>query len=198
MMNVYLSPDSLSAAKKMLIGCHQGFPKAMSRALNKTVDGAATEMVGLIRSRYNIKATALRKRLKKSKSTYANLRASITSTGYGLHLTDVTGTRPTKKGVSVDVKKATGRKLITHAFIRPGRNSGKMIVFLRDRVSGTSVVGAGSGVRAGRYPISALYVSDPEILYNSKENWPDLSGEIQKRLDKNFDHEIDVVLKGYA
>jgi hypothetical protein len=147
MMNVYLSPDSLSAAKKMLIGCHQGSQKRCRGLSTRPLTARQPKWWGLIRSRYNIKATALRKRLKKSKSTYANLRASITSTGYGLHLTDVTGTRPTKKGVSVDVKKATGRKLITHAFIRPGRNSGKMIVFLRDRVSGTSVVGAGSGVR---------------------------------------------------
>ena len=50
----------------------------------------------------------------------------------------------------------------------------------------------------GRDPIKALYASDPEILYNTAENWPEIQSRAQKRLDENFEHEVDVVLKGYA
>lgn len=188
-MEVYLDKNDLSEAQRMLYGYKNGFPKAMSRALNKTVTGIRTDMVSLLRSRYNIKATALRKRIVIVRATYAKLAASATSSGQRIHLTDVAGTRQTKKGVSVDVKKSTGRKLIPSAFIARGQRSGKLMVFRRAESGGKMV---------GRTPIEARYASYPEELYNTGENWPDLQKAAQKRLDDNFQHEVDVVLKGFA
>lgn len=197
-MEIRLDKADLNRAKRMLADCKNGFPKAFYRTLNKTAANTKTDMVTLVRDRYNFKAAAIRKRINVYRCpSYAALRATVRSVGPGIHLTDVAGTRQTKKGVTVDVKKSTGRHLIPHAFIAPGRTSKKKIVFIRDFVSGTRVVKSG-GVMAKRYPISPIYASHPEVVYNTDENWPNVQKNADSRLKENFSHEVDVILKGIA
>ena len=188
-MQVYLDKQDLADAQKYLSGIKSGFPKAFSRALNKTTVTVKTGMIAALRSKYNYKAAALRKRFKIHKATYANLYAYVRSTGVGVHLTDIATTRPTLKGVTVNVKKSTGRKLLAHAFIAPGTKSGKQIVFLRALEGGRMV---------GRLPVKAKYATDPELLYSSGTIWPTIQRDASATLDKNFKHEVDVVLKGIA
>lgn len=173
----------------MLKGFKNGFPKALTRSMNTTIDGIATDMVSLLRTRYNYKATPLRARLTKDKARYTKLSGSVTSKGKDVHLIDVLGTRQTQKGVSVNVKKATGRQLIPHAFIPKSKKLKKKIVFIRSEESGKLVP---------RYPIEARYAPHPETLYNTGPNWEYLRKKANARMDKNFAKEIDVILKGYA
>jgi hypothetical protein len=188
-MEIRLDKSDLNRAKRMLADCKNGFPKAFSRALNKTTTGTRTDMVDLVRSDYNYKATAIRKRISVQKSTQAVLSAAVRSSGGSVHLTDIATTRQTKKGVTVNVKKSTGRQLIPRAFIRPAKRSGKKIVFRRQEQNGRMV---------GRLPIEARYASHPEIIYNTPENWNKLEKSSGARLNKNFAHEVDVILKGIA
>ena len=188
-MEIRLSQKDLDDARLMLLGIDKGFPKAFSRALNKAVEGTRTDMVALVRKDYNYKAAAVRKRISLQKATYAVLNAAVRSSGGEVHLTDIAGTRQTKKGVSVNVKKSTGRKLIPRAFIRPGRRSKKQIVFRRRMVGGKMV---------GRTPIDARYTSHPEQIYNTPENWAQLEKAAVIRLNKNFAHEVDAILKGFS
>jgi hypothetical protein len=180
----------LEDVKKLLADVKNGFPKAFSRALNKSATGTRTDMVNLARREYNYRAAYVRDRTSVNKATYSRLTASVESVGPGVHLTDMLGTRALKKkGVSVNVKKSTGKEVLSHAFIAHGRNSGKEIVFERALENGTPV---------GRYDIVALYAPHPELVYNSKDNWAELNAGARKRLDVNLDHEVDVILKGIA
>lgn len=184
---IKMSGVDLAKAKAALIGIENGFPKAFARALNKSAAGTKTDMVNLTREDYNYKAAHVRSRISVNKATFSRLSASTRSVGPATHLTDLIGTKQTKAGLSVDVKKSTGRQKIKHGFLNKGRASGKLIAFRREVVN---------GVRAPRYPIEALYAPHPETIYNTPENWKRLSREASARLDSNIDHEVDVVLKG--
>ena len=205
-MQVSLNKSSLGKAKLMLYGFKNGFPKAFSRSLNKTVSGTRTDMVKLVRRDYNYKAAAVRKRITVEKATYAKLSASVKSTGGSVQLSDVAGTRQTKKGVSVNVKKSTGIQLIPRAFKAPGRRSGKDIVFRRPgnpRGQHENLYGRygppGSGGKIGsRARLDTFSAPHPELVYNTPENWKKLQKAAGDRLNANFAHEVDVVLKGIA
>ena len=189
-MDVKISKSDLNRAERMLSGIKSGFPKAFKRTLDKTATGTKTDMVAFVRERYNYKAKALRERITVYKCpSYKHLKSSIRSVGPGVHLTDIAQTRQTGRGVTVNVKKATGRKLIPHAFIAPGRHSGKKIVFIRETIRGK---------RVSRYPISPIYASHPEVVYSTDENWPKIERLADARFRNNFDHEVEVVLKGIA
>ncbi|WP_319406178.1 phage tail protein [uncultured Desulfosarcina sp.] len=186
---VKLSESDLNDAKRALIGIENGFPRAFARALNKSVAGVRTDMVSLAREDYNFKAAAVRKRISIHKAYVSRLTAKAVSVGPGVHLTDFVGTRQTNTGLSVDVKKSTGRKAIRHGFLNKSPKSGKLLAMRRATVNGR---------RVPRYPIETLYGPHPEVVYNTGPNWAKLQKSADERLNKNFAHEIDVLLKGVA
>ena len=188
-IQIYFDQTSVNAAKSTLDGIKGGLPRATARALNDTFTGVRTDMVALIRAKYNHKATDLRARISIVKASANSLAGLVQSKGRAYHLTDVATTTQTKKGVTVNVKKSTGRKLIPSAFINVGKKSGKKIVFRRVEHGGKMV---------GRYPIEAKYAPHPEIIYNTPENWLELQEKAKVRLDKNFTHEVDAIINGYA
>ena len=191
-MHLNLNKTDVENAERMLKGLKDGFPKVMARSLNKTTMQLKTAMIKLIRTRYNYKAKTLRDRFQIQKATYTHQSASLKSSGYGVHLSDIVGTRflaKSRQGIKVNVKKATGVKRLPHALMAKGVGSGKIIVFQRADSGGRMVK---------RLPIKAQYAPNPEVLYNSHQNWPDLAAEGKKILNKNFAHELDVVLKGIA
>lgn len=166
--------DQVQADLRQLAG---EMPHIAVRALNKTMTGVKTDMVNVVREGYNFKAKALKKRISISKATRASIQGHVQSKGRLIHLTDIAGTRQTKRGVSVNVRKDTGRQLIPGAFINVGRYSGKKIVFRR--------------TGAARYPIEARYAPHPEHVYNAPHNWAKIQGKAAERLDKNIGREID-------
>jgi hypothetical protein len=201
---------SVAEAKHALDGIKEGLiTKATVRALNKTCDGVRTDLVALIRKDYNHKAEAIRKRIWIDRASAAKPSCQVVSRGRSIHLTDIATTAETTKGVTVNVKKNTGRRLLRSAFVAASKVSGKRMVFWRVRADDsekghTVVVGkskgtSGSRVRlVGQYPIKSLYAPHPEIIYNTDENWPTIQNQAQARLDKNFAHEVTALLKGYA
>ena len=171
--------DQVQADLRQLAG---EMPHVAVRALNKTMTGVKTDMVNVVREGYNFKAGALKKRMRISKANRASIQGYVQSKGRPMHLTDIAGTRQTKSGVSVNVRKSTGRQLIPRAFINVGRNSGKKLVFRRAEEGGQMVA---------RYPIEARYAPHPEHVYNAPHNWAKIQGKAAERLDKNIGREID-------
>jgi len=184
-----IDTDDLSAAQDRLQKLSKKTPYVAVRAVNKAMTGVKTDMVKVARADYNYKSTALRKRIKVQKANIANISGFVQSKGGQVHLTDVAGTRETKKGVSVNVKKSTGRQIIEKAFIAHGKNSGKEIVFQRKTKN---------GVMVPRYPIKAISTAHPEIIYNTNEVWKKLAGSISERLNKNINREIDAEYRKQA
>jgi len=186
MDKISIDTADLERARSDLNSLANEMPHVAVRALNKAMTGVKTDIVSIIRDNYNYKATALRKRITITKATRTNVRGFVQSKGGPVHLTDITGTRQTKKGISVDVRKDTGRRLIPRAFKASGRHSGKEIVFRRE--------GDPPGQTArlvSRYPIRAITTAHPEVLYNAPHNWAKIQSKAAERLDTNIEREID-------
>jgi hypothetical protein len=199
-IQIYFDQTSVNAAKSTLDGIKGGLPRATARALNDTFTGVRTDMVALIRDKYNHKAGAIRSRITIAKASANSLFGLVQSKGRSFNLIDVAGTSPSqlprdgkykkpRLGISVNVKKSTGRKIIIGSFLASGKASNKVLVFQRAKIGNTIV---------GRYPIKAIAAPHPEIIYNTPENWLELQGKAKVRLDKNFAHEVDAIIKGYA
>jgi len=183
--------QELERAQRDLKNLAREQPKVASRALNKSLTGTKTDMKKVIREDYSFKARALEKRINVKKANKGRLNGHILSKGKPVHLTDLAGTKQTKKGVKVNVKKSTGRQLIPSAFIRKGKYSGKKIVLQRTDDPGKSRRTEPSY----RYPVKAIYAPHPEILYNEDHNWTKIQDAAAKRIDKNMAREQDAELR---
>jgi hypothetical protein len=178
-------------------------PNVAVRVINKATTGVKTDLVAIIRDRYNYKAAALRKRLTIAKATRSSIQGHVQSKGGTVPLTDITGTNQTQRGVSVNVKKDTGRQLIPRAFIARGRGSGKLIVLRRPgdpRGQYASLYPRygpkGSGGKPGsRARLDWFDTAHPEVLYNAPENWARISDSAKQRLDTNIQRELDAELR---
>lgn len=187
-MDITTSNKDIEQAQRDIKDLSAVMPKVAVRVLNKSMTGTKTDAVNIVRSEYNFKAASLKKRMKVYRASRSSLAGKVTSKGKVFHLTDLTGTRQTKKGVTVDVKKSTGRLLIPRAFIRPGQNSEKRIVFRRMEKGGEMV---------GRYPIGARTAPFPEDIYNTPENWAKIKKAVAERIDKNIDREVSAEFRKY-
>ena len=174
--------DDLAQAQKDLQRLGYEMPAVAVRALNKAMTGTKTDMKAVVRADYNYKAATLEKRISISRANRASIQGHIRSKGGRVHLTDIAGTKQTKKGVTVNVRKSTGRQLIPRAFINVGRNSGKKLVFRRAEEGGQMVA---------RYPIEVRDTAHPEVIYNAPHNWAKIQSKAAERLDTNIEREID-------
>lgn len=176
----------LLKAHTMLSHIENGAPRAISNALNRTIDGVKTDVVREVVAQYDIKPGAVRKIITVKKSYPTYLTASIGSAGSPIPLIQfsVNPSKPTKvKGlwapVSVSVKRSGG-KTILGAFVARA-SSGKVAVMAR--------------VGKERLPIKELF--GPAI--------PQMMGEpmvkeriminAEERFTKRIDHEVAWLLE---
>lgn len=194
-MNIQINQGDLFRVHAMLSGIKNGVPRVIMRSVNKTMPGVRTDIVAEVRKSQNVKAGAVRKQIKVNKASVTDLRASVDvgrdafgrpvyGRGLGLPIIGYSGPRQTKKGVTVEIRKGQGRKLVKGAFVATMK-SGHKGVFkrrgssrLRDRVE----------------PIKELFTTSvPDALSNG----PALATVMVKgqvRLDKNINHETDYLL----
>jgi|GEM_PF-6062557 len=97
------------------------------------------------------------------------------------HVTEFSGTGQTRKGVKVSVLKHGGRKLIPHAFIGQGRNSGKAIAFVR--------------TGRGRYPLRAIYSTGGFQFLLRGESTDKLRSFVDDRIIRITMHEVEYRLR---
>lgn len=185
---VGVSLEDIEAAREALEGIRNGFVRAYARALNTASEGVRTDMVAMARDSYTFRADAVRARIQINRASWSNLTASVESRGGAVHLTDFLGTRQISTGLSVDIKRSTGRQYIRHAFKNFAR-SGKELALRRQVIDGR---------RVARYPVEALYGPHPEVVYNTPENWDTLEDQADSRLEAAFAHEVDGVLRQYS
>lgn len=159
--------------------------RAIVRAMNRTAKGSRTDISREIRAKVNIKAADVKDGISLWLANKNKLGVTIRIKGSRRRLY-LFGARQTKTGVSVQVYKAKGRKIIPHAFINKGRQSGRQDVFWR--------ASAGGGKLVGRYPIYTRYgLALPEAFeWTSREA---VEEQARVRLKKNLEHEIDYLLQ---
>ena len=183
------------------------YPKAAVRAVNAAMKGTVTDMKTIMRASYMFKAGDISKRIRISRAKIHATKGFIESKGRGINLTDVTGTRQTKKGVSVKSKRS-GTAIIPSAFIQTMK-SGKQVVLRRPTIlggiryprygkEGTGGLVTAKGKKKLKARLEWFETMRPEFLYNTKDNWKILGVAIKERVDENIKRETDSELRKLA
>lgn len=144
MIEILMDKRDLAVLLDKLSDLPKGIEIATSRAINKTLTSTRAEMVRVIRANYAIKAGDVRSALRITRSTPAKMEGSVAGEGSpGVPLVkfartkQVPSTKRTKGGgytprvgISILVKKSTGRVTIPGAFIAR-MSSGHVGAFIR-------------------------------------------------------------------
>ncbi|TEB13367.1 phage tail protein [Pelotomaculum propionicicum] len=168
--------------------CAKQAPKAIMRALNRSVENARTNVVSSATEEYYVSATAVRKTITITKATEARLRVKVHSKDTGRELIDFK-VSPKNPGLKrppavqrVGVKKGSGLKDLPGAFVRKGIKTGKPHVLKR--------------TTSKRYPINVKYgISVPQMI-GSKKVRLRIENEARAIFEKRLDHEISRILGG--
>lgn len=131
------------------------YKKALVRVLTRVGTGVRKDGVAVVTKRYTLKQAKVRAAFKTRNPSFSNPRVHIYVSGpRALHLSDWDA-RQGQNGVSARIRKDTPKSFIRSAFIVPGKNSGKPIVFRR--------------VGTSRKDIKAVYsTTGLEILANAR------------------------------
>ncbi len=140
-------------------------PRRFKRGVRRAMVVARRKTHTALRRRasrdYNIKIRSLTKAVSNGRFDVQQGLFSFVGSTRPFSLMEFRGTRQLKRGVKATVKGET--TLFRHAFIRPGRRSGKRLVF--ERV-------LEDGKRVSRYPISAIVGPSAADMLNRPE-WDD-------------------------
>jgi bifunctional DNA-binding transcriptional regulator/antitoxin component of YhaV-PrlF toxin-antitoxin module len=189
---IRISAEQLKKAKRDLKSIAKEVPKIYTRALNRSIAAARTELSTETRKRYNIKHGDILKaaNIKKAESTKQSLMASIRIKSTRRELAQfkvspkdpIRGKKP-PKFLKVGVMKP-GLKKLPGAFLQRGKKSGKVHVLKR---AGRS-----------RYPILMKYgPSIPEMAGNDKI-MAVTEARAKEIFLKRVDHEMNRALEKVA
>ncbi|MBP2654247.1 MAG: hypothetical protein H6Q73_1816 [Firmicutes bacterium] len=181
---IELNAEGIAKAHVLLSHIENGASKAISAALNRTVDGVKTDVTRKVAETYDIKAKDVRASLKAQKSTMATLNASVSGKGSPIPLIKFRVT-PNKLG-----QQRTGTVLRASA----KRSGGKPIpgAFLAQFKS--AHIGVMQRVGKNRLPVKELYgPAVPQMMSENKVRQYVMDGA-NDRFEKRLDHEIERLL----
>lgn len=152
----------------------RAFRLAISSAINKTIKKADTAAGRAVRAIYNIKARDLKKAVRIIKSNSNKLEGRSQIIGQRLRLFYF-GAKQNKTGVSVRIRKDSGRKTVKSAFIAT-MPSGLKNAFRRQTKA--------------RLPIQSLTTLDPASMYDNQGE-KQFDKTIKTDLGRIFDQEFN-------
>ncbi len=132
-IQIKIDEASLKEAQRILRTAPRAFPRVMRRAINRTVDMAATDLKRRTADQINLPKGEVSKGIGKRKASYANLSGAVYAKSHRPALTKFKGTRQLKRGVKYRIG-AEGFKMILHGFIAT-MTSGHRGVFLRKDIA---------------------------------------------------------------
>lgn len=147
------------------------YKKALNRTLNDVGAKAKTQATRAVRQRYNINAKTLKENMQVRRSRYNSLSYALQIESRRRNIINF-GARKVKKGVSVRVKKTSGRKVIKGAFI--GNNGRTVFKRVKDK----------------RLPIKALKTLSIPQMFN-KEVMKEVDKDASSNFNKRFRHHFD-------
>lgn len=200
--SIKIDESDLKNVRDMLSDMKDAGTKVIVRALNKTLTGVKTDALSAIRAEITASKKAVDGTFRIEKAGSARLQASISSTGTPLPLSEYSA-RQTKKGVSVQVKRTSPRKVIRGTFITTMK-SGHKGVFWREwhgygagwieEATKRRNLHYGKLPKIYRLPIKQLYGPRvPDIMSNDPVMKVILS-RAGERLHSNLAHETDYEL----
>ena len=180
-VDIVFDKKKMEMAQAMLSGIKNGFPKAVSRAINRTAATKNVQASKLIKKEYTIKGGT---KGTVTKATTSMLAGNINFKGRPRLLRNFS-MGITKKGITARVKRSSGRRLIPRTFIRPLVGSNVPGVLQRKK-------------GAARYPIEVLHGPSLPQMAGNVNVQPEVEKFIQEKMDERLNHEVDALLKGYA
>ncbi len=153
---------------------------ALVPAINRATAQARTAGIRETTKRYTLKAKTVREKTAIRKASRSRLASSIIIKSYRMSLLRYS-TRQVRKGLSVNVKQSTGRKLIKSGFIATA-NTGRS-AFIRERSPGGKRL-------VGRLPIRALTGPAVPQLMGSRDVIASIRNTANTTLEKRFNYEL--------
>lgn len=205
---IRINEADLQAAQQFFNQLGNESDTALYRAINKTLTGVKTDAADIVYQDLNLTKTRIKKNMKIRKAFAKQLNGSFISIGKPINLASFGGTRQTKKGLSVKVKRAGTRSIIRHAFLwERATQSGTMAktAFWRDYTGErakppklgpvpTKRYGILKG-RADRYrTIETLQGPRIEDILGKPANLTLLNKKAGERFVKNAEHEVDYIM----
>lgn len=179
----------IDKALKELAHIKDGTPRAVSAALNKTATGAKTDIKRLVVADYFVKQKDVGETLSIKKASPGNLTATVITAGSVIPLIKFRVSRRTpptpKRGVKVNVKRDGNGGIA---------GKGGQKGFLAAMHSGHTGIFVRAG--KGRFPIKELM--GPAVPSMVNKHIEEINTKVQARLDKNMDHEIDRIERGFG
>jgi len=197
MMTVALDTGDLQAVRLLLNAIPEGNQRARTRAINRTLAGARTDATTEVYKELNLTKTRIRKDFKIFRASRAWPHGQLQSKGKPVGVASFSGTRQTKKGVSVKIKRRGSRELLKHAFIATVKKARG--AFWRDYGLKRAKYKPGKpyGRMPERYRLPIHRLSGPRIQDILGDNRV-MARVMQKagaRYEKNYAHEIDYLLR---
>ena len=182
-LGLKLDEKSVLKAQEKLKDVQDGYEKACSRAINRTLQGMRKDAVQLTREEYTVKATPLRKSITIKRANAKNLNGTFISRGERLGLmhfnvrpqTDTTGNK--RRKVRAEVKRGE-RFEVPRGFVW-NRN-----VFQR--------------VGRERLPIDRQTGRSAPEMMEDDAVFDSLADGANQKLKKRLAHETEAILRGFT
>lgn len=193
-VSVKLDERSIAEAKYILRAIPRAWPRVARRAINRTVDSAATDLKRKASEQIVLKKSEIAKGIGKHKASYANLTGSIDTTAYRPGLIRFPGTKEKRPhGVSYRISRTEGRKVLPHGF-EATMPSGHRGAFLR-----SSYATGSYKPMASKPAKEAIHEAHGPSIWQVIANTPGLLDSAQQRagdqLGKNINDQIGVELR---
>ena len=200
-MNIELNKEQMADIEAMFKDFPGGAIKATCRAINRSLETGKTLAAKEIGMRLNVTQTRIKQDMKLSKAYFANPVGRIDSVGKPVSLTTFTGTRPTLKGVSVNVLTTTPRTVLKHAFINYANNA--LQVFWRlykpaVRKPKNPLIKYGNNLPDKyRYEIEIRKGPRIQDIYARPEVYGAVLAKVNTYMMERLDHEANYLLSQY-
>lgn len=196
----FLELKDLEKAKKLLENIPNGVERAATRAINRSLTTLKKELKKEVTKNYGIKSTDIEKALSTKKATFTALNATIKAKSPVLSLHKFYKSQ-SKKGITVLIKKSEGRKKVKGKSNLNGlpfiakMSNGHVAIFQKNnkvrKVQGKKKNYNAQGLTQLNTVSIPQMLGSETVMQHLKENGAD------DMLQKNFEREIEKVLKGY-
>lgn len=129
MINIDIQPQLREIRASVAEAARELPARVTVQALNRAATSVRAEASREIRNVYTLRASAIGRAITLQRANSSTLTAVLTAKGRRLSLTNFTGVRQTRRGVSVQIKRGQ-RRVISHAFLAT-MASGHRGVFMR-------------------------------------------------------------------
>ena len=210
LISIDINPAQIREVEATFAGIENAAKKVLTRAINKTLTGARTDMVNEAAVVLNMTKTEIRAAVMTNRASWNKITGKVWRTGSPIPLSKFRGTRQTQKGVSVKIKNDGARTILKHAFIAT-MNSGHVGVFWRvaDEVGAATRKWSAEQIKwfgtlpryykktgMGRYRLQINELTGPRVedILSDMNVFKKIEDSANARLQKNLDAEINFEL----